>query len=79
METAPFLELLALMMNNWGYPLAIVRKNVKVKIMQPLPVGEVFFYSSAIADLVDWVKERNPTMRNDNLIINLLLSLSISL
>jgi len=47
--------------------------------MQPLPVGEGSVYSSAIADLVGWVKERNPTMRNDNLIINLLLSLSISL
>jgi len=44
--------------------------------MQPLPVGEVFFYSSAIADLVDWVKERNPTMRKDNLIVELLKSLS---
>ena len=47
--------------------------------MQPLPLGKGSFYSSAIADLVDWVKESNPTMRNDNLIINLLLSLSISL
>jgi len=44
--------------------------------MQPLPVGEVFFYSSAIAYLEDWVKERNPTMRKDNLIVELLLSLS---
>ena len=44
--------------------------------MQPLPVGEGSFYSSAIADLVGWVKEHNPTMRNDNLIVELLKSLS---
>ena len=44
--------------------------------MQPLPVGEGFFYSSAIADLVGWVKERNPSMRNDNLIVESLQSLS---
>jgi hypothetical protein len=44
--------------------------------MQPLPVGESFFYSSAIADLVDWVKERNPTMKSHNLIVELLQSLS---
>ena len=31
---------------------------------------------SAIADLVGWVKERNPTMRNDNLFVELLQSLS---
>jgi hypothetical protein len=31
-----------------------------------------------IADLVGWVKERNPTMRNDNLIVELLLSLSLT-
>ena len=30
---------------------------------------------SAIADLVGWVKERNPTMRNDNFIVQLLQSL----
>ncbi|MEI6329735.1 MAG: hypothetical protein ACOYN8_07710 [Pseudanabaena sp.] len=30
---------------------------------------------SAIADRVGWVKERNSTMRNDNLIVKLLLSL----
>ncbi|MEI6331572.1 MAG: hypothetical protein WCP16_20200 [Pseudanabaena sp. ELA645] len=46
--------------------------------MQPLPVGEGSFYSSAIADLLDWFKERNPTMRNDNLIVELLLSLSLT-
>lgn len=44
--------------------------------MQPLPVGKGYFYSSAIADLVGWVKERNPTMRNDNLIVESLQSLS---
>jgi len=44
--------------------------------MQPLPLGEGSVYSSAIADLVGWVKEHNPTMRNDNLIVELLKSLS---
>lgn len=44
--------------------------------MQPLPVGEGSFYSSAIADLVGWVKERNPTMKSHNLIVELLQSLS---
>ncbi|HBC43397.1 MAG TPA: hypothetical protein DCZ88_16315 [Pseudanabaena sp.] len=39
-------------------------------------VGRKGFYKSAIADLVGWVKERNPTMRNDNLIVELLQSLS---
>ena len=46
--------------------------------MQPLPLGEGSFYSSAIADLVDWVKERNPTMRSDNLFVELLQLLSLT-
>jgi hypothetical protein len=33
---------------------------------------------SAIADLVGWVKEHNPTMRNDNLIVELLQSLTLT-
>ena len=46
--------------------------------MQPLPLGEGSVYSSAIADLVGWVKERNPIMRNDNLTAELLLSISLT-
>ncbi|ELS34272.1 hypothetical protein FEV09_02890 [Pseudanabaena catenata USMAC16] len=33
---------------------------------------------SAIADIVRWVKDRNPTMRNDNLIVELLLYISLT-
>ena len=33
---------------------------------------------SEIADLVGWVKERNPIMRNDKLIVELLQSLSLT-
>jgi hypothetical protein len=50
-------------------------RNLKSsKFLKPYPDRLISF--SAIADLVGWVKECNPTMRNDNLIVESLQSLS---